>query len=197
MPMPPKILFITSNSGKLEIAKQVLQPFNIHIEGVSIDLPEPQSLDSMAIITLKVQEALKHKDQFPAGSGLLIDDTFLFLKALSGSDGTGLPGPLIKWFLESIGAQGIYDLAHKYNNFEASAGVVLGYVDTKNPEEILYIHNVVEGTIIPPQGSRFGFNPIFVPKGHTQSYGQMPDWEYRSSCPRAQALKDLIARIKG
>ena len=87
--------FITGSANKFAEVQQVL----VHVEltQLRIDLPEIQKVDAKKIIEAKLQEALRHK---PEGD-FIIEDTSLYMDALP-----GLPGPLVKWFLETIGVQG-------------------------------------------------------------------------------------------
>ena len=55
----------------------------------------------------------------------------------------------------------------------------------------------VEGTLVwPPRGERgFGYDPIFVPAGHDQTFGEMdPDAKHRIS-HRADAFRKLVAAL--
>lgn len=42
----------------------------------------------------------------------------------------------------------------------------------------------------------FGYDPIFIPKGFTQTFGQLPDEVKNSFSHRARAFKQLFERIK-
>ena len=55
-----------------------------------------------------------------------------------------------------------------------------------------------EGTIAPtPKGERgFGWDPIFVPKGHTKTWGEMDPEEQKETSMRRIALKKLEAFLK-
>src|SRR3989339_330772 len=124
------IHFITGNKNKFEEAKEIIN----NLEQLDIDLPEIQSIDPEEIIKAKLSEALKHhKGEF------IVDDTSVYLDCLN-----GLPGPLIKWFLKSLGREGIYNLCEKMGNNNATAKTVIGYT---NGKEIQYFSGELKGTI--------------------------------------------------
>jgi len=56
----------------------------------------------------------------------------------------------------------------------------------------------VKGKILEaPQGDDgFGYDPIFMPEGHNRSFAEMSDDEKNEISHRANALKDLIAKIE-
>ena len=94
--------FITGNEYKLKEAQMIVP----NIDNITLDLPEIQSLDQKEIIASKLKEATKeHEGEF------FIEDVSLYIECLN-----GFPGPLVKWFLKSLGTQGIADLVQKYNN---------------------------------------------------------------------------------
>ena len=90
------LYFITGNKNKFEEAKAMIPS----LQQLDMDLVEIQSTDAHEIIRAKLNEALKYHE-----GELIVEDTSLYLSCLN-----GLPGPLIKWFLKSIGNEGIYNL---------------------------------------------------------------------------------------
>ena len=170
------IYFITGNIGKLSEAKSVIGD----IEGYDVDLPEIQEIDAHAIIRAKLLEGLKHKD-----GELVVEDTSLYFDALN-----GLPGPLIKWFLNTIGADGLYNLAEKLGNTKAYAKSIIGYA--KNADKIEFFEGVIEGVIVPPVGDNgFGWDAIFKPTGHDKTFAEMDFDEKNSISMRKAAFQRL------
>ena len=53
------------------------------------------------------------------------------------------------------------------------------------------VEGVCAGTLLPaPRGSNgFGYDPLFVPDGHTRTFAEMPDTEKNAISHRAQALQ--------
>ena len=159
------LYFITGNKNKFEEIKSVLPD----IEHLGMELPEIQEIDPKKIIEAKLKEALNHK----AGE-FIVEDTGLYLDCLK-----GLPGPLVKWFLKTIGLGGIFQIAEKLKNNRAEAKTIIGYA--KSHEEIYFFEGSVSGQIVSPRGdSRFGWDPIFQPDGQNQTFAEM-DGEKRQS----------------
>src|SRR3989344_9423933 len=96
------LYFITGNKNKFAEVKSVLSD----IEQLDMDLPEIQDFDPHKVVRAKLIEALKHKD-----GEFIVEDTSLYLDCLG-----GLPGPLIKWFMKTIGNEGLCNLAEKLGN---------------------------------------------------------------------------------
>lgn len=152
------IYFITGNNNKFAEAKEIISD----LEQFAIDLPEIQEIDATKIIQAKLEEALKHKT-----GEFIVEDTSLYLDCLN-----GLPGPLIKWFLQTIGNNGIFELAKKYNNFQASAKTCIGYAKNKN--DIRFFTGEIKGAIVESEAlSSFGWDPIFKPDGYDKTFAEM------------------------
>ena len=110
------LYFITGNKGKLMEVQSILG----NVEALDIDLPEIQELDAHKIIRAKLEEAQKHQE-----GEFIVEDTSLYFEALK-----GLPGPLIKWFMKTIGNDGLYKIAESFNAYNAEAKTIIGYSDS-------------------------------------------------------------------
>lgn len=169
------ITFITGNKNKLKEAQEILGD----VQGHEVDLPEIQEIDPHKIIGAKMSEA---KSQ--GLSSFIIEDTSLYFDALN-----GLPGPLIKWFLDSIGNQGIYELVQNKSD-KAQAKTIIGYMDELG--KISYYEGIVEGKIVEPKGdTSFGWDPIFLPNGHGKTFAEMSSEEKNEVSMRKLALVEL------
>ncbi len=153
--------FITGNKNKFEEIKAVFPA----IEMLEIDLHEIQEIDPHKIIEHKLTEALKHHS-----GEFIIEDTSLYLEALN-----GLPGPLVKWFLKTIGNSGLAEIAEKLNNGKAEAKTIIGYA---NGKDIQFFEGQVAGTIVFPRGETgFGWDVIFQPEGYAKTFAEMSEEE--------------------
>lgn len=172
------IYFITGNTGKISEAKAILGADRI--EALDIDLPEIQEINPQTIIKEKLSEALKHRS-----ADLIVEDTSLYLDALN-----GLPGPLIKWFLKTIGVNGLFEIAEKLGNHSAQAKTIIGYAeDSKN---IKFFEGTIEGKIVRPSGNNgFGWDAIFKPNGYDITFGQMSSEEKNLFSMRRLAFQKL------
>lgn len=170
--------FITGNKGKVSEAEAILGVGEI--KALDIDLPEIQEIDAHVIIKEKLLEALKHKD-----GDLIVEDTSLYINALN-----GLPGPLIKWFLKTIGVKGLSEIVDKLGNNKAQAKTIIGYA--KNAKNIKFFEGVIEGEIVKPSGDNgFGWDPIFKPNGYDITFGEMDREEKNSFSMRKLAFEKL------
>ncbi len=171
-----KLIFITGNKGKFEEAKAIIPD----LEQSDIDLVEIQSIDSKEVITHKLEEARK----MVTGS-FAVEDNSLYLEALN-----GLPGPLIKWFLKTIGNDGLYKLAESFNNFNASAKVVIGL--SKEDRTTEFFEGEIKGKIVSPRGENgFGWDAIFEIEGTGKTFAEMTQEEKNEISMRKIAFQKL------
>lgn len=169
------LYFITGNKGKIAEVKNIFGD----VEALDIDLLEIQSLDAHEIIRAKLEEAQKHQT-----GEFIVEDTSLYLEGLK-----GLPGPLIKWFMKTIGNDGLYKLAQAFGNFNAEAKVIIGYSNARG--EISFHEGATKGTIVAPRGEGFGWDPIFQPNGYSKTFGELSTEEKNSFSMRKIALESL------
>ena len=170
------LYFITGNKNKFEEIVAILP----EVEQLDIDLPEIQEIDPHEIIKAKLLEAFNH-----TSGEFIVEDTSLYFDCLN-----GLPGPLIKWFMKSIGNNGLSDLVEKLRNDKAVAKTMIGYA--KDKDEIHYFEGVVEGKVVKPRAtSGFGWDPIFLPDGHAKTFAEMDKSEKNELSMRRMALNKL------
>ncbi len=170
------IYFITGNKKKFEEVKMMLP----EVELLDVDLPEIQEIDAREIVKNKLLEALNHhKGEF------IVEDTSLYLDCLK-----GLPGPFIKWFLKTIGNNGLAEIAEKLGNDGAEAKTIVGYA--KSPKEMYFFEGTIRGRIVKPRGeSNFGWDPIFLPEDHEKTFAEMNREEKNRISMRRNALSKL------
>ena len=170
------IHFITSNKNKFEEA----QVFIPDLKQLNIDLLEIQSLDPKEIIRNKLEQAYQHTN-----GEFIVEDTSLHLEALS-----GLPGPFIKWFLETIGKAGLARIAFEAKQPVAVARAIIGYSRAEN--DFHFFEGMVKGTIVEPRGtSKFGWDPIFMPYGQKQTFAEMSLGAKNEISHRSAAFRKL------
>ncbi len=168
------IYFITGNEKKFKEAKKLVDD----LEQLSVDLPEIQHMDAHEVLKAKLQEAFKyHEGEF------IVEDTSLYMSCLN-----GLPGPLNKWFFESLGNDGVYEVANKLGNLEVEAKTVVGYA--RSPTDIHFFEGVLPGRLVEPrEGRMFGWDPIFQPKGYEKVFGEFTTEEKNKISMRGKAFK--------
>ncbi len=169
------LYFISGNQGKVNEIKESIPS----LENIALDLLEIQSLDPQEIIAGKLKEATRQRK-----GAFFVEDTSLYLDCLN-----GFPGPLIKWLLERLGAAGVADLVHHYDDHGATAKTVIGYSDGR---DIHFFTGEVRGTIVLPKGKNaFGWDPIFLPKGYTKTFAEMTLEEKNKISHRRKAVMKL------
>ncbi len=172
-----KLTFITGNAGK---AKYLSDYFHMPIEHTKIDLQEIQSLSLHDVVEDKARRAYEI-----VGSPVLVEDvslTFLPMKAL--------PGPLIKWFLDTLGNDGLCKLIDQYETRDAYAEVMFAVCDA---DGVHVFSGDCKGAIAnTPRGEAgFGWDSIFIPSGHTKTWAEMTDQEKHETSMRKIALSKL------
>jgi inosine triphosphate pyrophosphatase len=175
-----KLYFITGNEGKFKEIAAIIP----NLEMLKLDLDEIQSLDPREVIEHKLaQAAAQHDGEF------IVEDTSLSLTCLQ-----GLPGTFVKWFLETLGAEGLAALAMKHEDRSAIARVTIGYRDRQGVNHFFVGES--EGDIVPPRGSAaFGWNPIFQPKGESRTFGEMTVEEKNHISMRGIAARKLASHL--
>ncbi len=174
------IYFVTGNSNKFSEAQQQIPS----LQQVDFDLPEEQSLDPQYVIRKKLEAGLK---QHPGP--MIVEDTSLYLDGLN-----GFPGPLVKWMLQSVGNQGIYNLCVGVHDRKAVVKTVIGYSDGNG--DIQFFEGAIHGQIVEPYGNDgFGFDQIFQPDGISETFAEMGGEfkaEFSMRTIAFQALKEFL-----
>jgi len=176
-----ELYFITSNVGK---AKYLSDYFDFPVEHKKLDLPEIQSLDLAEIVSDKAKRAYEIIKK-----PVLVEDVSLVFNALD-----KLPGPLIKWFYETLGNDGLCDLLDRYGDKRAKAAVSFALCING---EVKIFSGSCEGRISDkPRGEAgFGWDPIFIPDGFVKTWAEMSaDEKHQTSMRRIalEKLKDFI-----
>ncbi len=175
------LYFITGSLGKFAEAKAILP----ELQQLAIDLPEIQEIDPRVIIDAKLRAALAVQ----RGS-FIVEDTSLYIHSLK-----GLPGPLIKWFLKTLGNKGLAKIALSAGDAQAEAATIIGYA--AGTGDISFFEGRIKGTIVAPRGdSGFGWDPIFVPDGYSVSFAEMSAEEKNKISMRKIAFQKLADFLK-
>mmetsp|Transcript_21641 Transcript_21641/g.50480 ORF Transcript_21641/g.50480 Transcript_21641/m.50480 type:complete len:195 (-) Transcript_21641:95-679(-) len=116
-------------------------------------------------------------------------DTCLCYHALN-----GLPGPYIKWFLDTIGHDGLNKLLAGYEDKSAYAQCTFALCAGPGCDVRVFVGRT-EGKIVPARGPLdFGWDPVFEPKeGGGRTYAEMPKAEKNAISHRGRSLAELRA----
>ncbi|MEK7634605.1 MAG: RdgB/HAM1 family non-canonical purine NTP pyrophosphatase [Patescibacteria group bacterium] len=174
--------FATKNINKLREVNEILDR---SLEQIAVDLYEPQGLDVAEVIREKTEDAFRKTGKF-----VLVEDTALEFRAWN-----GLPGALIKWFLETVGNEGLLKMLAGVENRRAVAKTAVGFFDGNKAHVFV---GEIEGTI--PETIRgsggFGWDPIFIPDGFNKSFAEMTSEEKNAVSMRRRALERMKESLK-
>ncbi|EFX01172.1 non-canonical purine NTP pyrophosphatase [Grosmannia clavigera kw1407] len=191
MASPTTVLhFVTGNANKLAEVRAILeQPAS---SSSSSSVPLPITVTSRSIDLLEIQAASKEEVTLDKcrraveiiQGPVLVEDTCLCFNALN-----GLPGPYIKWFMTSLGHDGLNKLLAGHE--DKSAQAVCTFALSKGPgHEPMLFQGVTDGKIVPARGpANFGWDPIFEYEGKT--YAEMDKEQKNTISHRYKALQKL------
>jgi XTP/dITP diphosphohydrolase len=180
-----KIYLVTSNQGKLREFRSALAPLGYEVEHSTEECDEIQA-DTLREVVLFCLEQLKDK-----GLGdFVIDDSGLFVHGLK-----GFPGVYSSYALRTIGLDGVLRLldgvADRSAHFECCIGASIG-------GEHLTVTGRCDGSInFRPSGTDgFGFDPLFVPSGYSQTFAEISIGEKNRISHRGKAVQAFSAELR-
>ncbi|KAJ5460284.1 uncharacterized protein N7458_001836 [Penicillium daleae] len=147
--------FVTGNPNKVIEVNAILGD-SIPIRALALDIPEIQgSLEDIA--RDKCRRAAKM-----VNGPVIVEDSALEFHAMN-----RLPGPYIKYFLESLGNDGLNKLLAPYEDKSADAVCTFAF-SSGPPSEPLIFQGRLQGKIVAAKGPPvFGWEPIFEHGGET------------------------------
>ena len=177
--MLDRIALITGNAGK---AAEYAAMLGIEVTPAKAELTEIQSLDVAEVAARKAADAYAQ-----LGEPVIVDDTGLIIHAWN-----GLPGALVAWFLDTVGAQGILAMAAGLTDRHAAVSTALGYATA---DGVRVFQGTVNGTLATePRGEAgFGYDSIFTPDSDAsqRTYAQMTSEEKNKISHRRRAVEEM------
>ncbi|HXT22751.1 MAG TPA: non-canonical purine NTP pyrophosphatase [Thermoanaerobaculia bacterium] len=179
--IPVSFTLVTGNPDKRAEAERIL---GSPVDCVPLDLPEPQSLDLLAVLRAKGDEAFRRLRR-----PVVVEETGLELAALN-----GFPGPLVKWMLAAVGAEGIARTALALGDARVTARCALLWTD--GDREVIG-EGETDGTLVHPArgAGGFGWDPVFLPDGEARTYGELSAADKDRLGHRGRAWRDLLAKL--
>jgi XTP/dITP diphosphohydrolase len=191
------LVIASHNPGKVVEIRRLLEPYDIQVAGAAeLHLPEPEETgSSFAENACLKAEAAASRSCAPA----LADDSGMCVAALDGAPGiysARWAGPekdfriAITRVESELKAKGTPDLRAWFVCALALAA--------PGQETEIFEGSVFGAVTFPPRGNRgFGYDPIFVPEGYRQTFGEMdPDAKHAMS-HRAKAFAKLVRSVFG
>jgi XTP/dITP diphosphohydrolase len=186
-----RLVIATHNPGKLAEMRELLAPYGIDaISAGELDLPEPDE-DGMNFrdnARIKAQAAALATD-LPA----FADDSGLVVDALDGAPGIHSarwagPEKNFRRAMETIQVK-LYErgaTAPEKRTAHFVSALCVAWPDGHVED----FEARVDGTLVwPPRGTKgFGYDPMFLPDGHTRTFGEMPSEEKHGLPPRGKGL---------
>jgi XTP/dITP diphosphohydrolase len=187
-----RLVIASHNEGKVKEIAELFAPFGIEtVPASSLGLAEPEETGKSFAenAALKALAAAK-----ASGLPALADDSGLEVAALGGAPGIhsarwagenrdfGAAMERVARELEAVGA------SDRRARFTCALAVA-------TPEgRVQVFEGQVSGTLVfPPRGTRgFGYDPIFVPEGYAETFGEMEPWRKHAISHRARAFEKLI-----
>lgn len=181
------IHYVTSNKSKFDEACKILDLAQLQARGITI-VHTPLELDELQGTSYQITRHKILQAYHALKAPCLIDDTSLYARALN-----GLPGPYIRSFLESMGADGLADLISHYD--DQGCTVMCHIAFTQDGQEPLFFEGLLQGTIVKPRGTRvpnpINWNAIFQPEGQSRTFAEMSLEEMSQISARSFALTNF------
>ena len=169
------------NAGKIKEISALIEPFGLTAIGAEeAGLPEPEETE----------------DSFE-GNVALADDSGLVVEALDGAPGiysarwAGEPRDFYR-AMEKVEAE-LEKRGTTNRNARFVCALALVHPDG---EEAVFVGTVDGALVWPPRGDRgFGYDPVFVPDGHTATFAEMEPAAKHAMSHRADAFSQLISAV--
>jgi XTP/dITP diphosphohydrolase len=186
-----KLVIATHNAGKLREMHELLSPFGIDVLSAGqLGLPEPDETGS----TFRENAAIKaHAAAVAAQLPALSDDSGLVVEALGGQPGihsarwagAGKDFSAAMAQIERLMQERGATVASQRAAHFVSA-LCVAWPDGHVEETEARVNGVL---VWPPRGERgFGYDPMFLPDGHSRTFGEMSSEEKHGLPPHGLGL---------
>jgi len=174
-------IFVSGNPGKIAEARLAA---GADLPAAELDLPEFQSLDMGEVRRGKAAAAWAALRR-----PVVVEEAGLELAAMN-----GFPGPLVKWMLQAVGAEGIAKTAAALGDTRAVARCLLLY---KEGDEEIVAEGITEGTLVHPgRGTHgFGWDPVFLPTGESRTFAELDGLDKLAVSHRGKAWREMIRKL--
>jgi XTP/dITP diphosphohydrolase len=183
-----RLVIATHNAGKLRELRELLAPYGVEaVSAGELGLAEPEESGASFRANARI------KAQAAAGaSGLpaFADDSGLAVEALEGAPGiqsARWAGPD-----KDFGAamQKIEDLLRERSTDDRRAHFISALCVAWPDGHLEEFEGRVDGALVwPPRGDQgFGYDPVFLPEGHSRTFGEMSSDEKHGLPPKGKGL---------
>jgi len=200
-PQPGRIIAATHNPGKVRELSDLLQPIGFTpVSAGELGLPEPEETAD----TFQGNAELKALAAARGAGGLaLADDSGLAVDALAGAPGiysARWAGPQKDF---ALAMQKVEDSLQSETSADGEIDRRASFVSVltlawPNGETVSFEGRVRGQLVWPPRGGNgFGYDPVFVPEGETETFGEMDPAKKHVISHRAVAFTKLKAWLGG
>jgi XTP/dITP diphosphohydrolase len=197
LPRGSVLIVASHNAGKVREIKALLGPHGIQPIGAGdLHLPEPEETG----LTFAANAELKARAAADAGKHpALADDSGLWVNALNGDPGIYSArwagsakdfGAAMARVERELLEKQVHDLSAK---FVCALSLAMPAHDGKEGEIQTFEGEVHGRLTFPPRGNRgFGYDPIFIPDGGSQTFGEIDPHVKNAMSHRARAFEKLL-----
>ena len=199
-PIGEKLVIATHNPGKLREIADLVVPLGITcVSAAELDLPEPEEIGNTFAdnADLKAREAADL-----SGLPALADDSGLCVDALHGRPGIFSA----RWAEDEDGnrdwgramEKGWRDCEATEPDAAPTAHFACSLaIAWPNDGQVETFDGRVDGVLVwPPRGDKgFGYDPMFVPVGHEQTFGEMEPLEKHNMSHGAEAFRKFTEAL--
>ena len=191
-----ELVIATHNQGKLEEIKHLFETFEVKIRSAGeLGIIEPKETEDTFVGNARIKAHFAAKEsQVPS----LADDSGITIDALNGA-----PGVYTADWAETSGGRDFVYAMEKTQN-------ALAEVDATHPRSAQFrctlvlawpdghdevFEGIIAGSLVwPMRGENgHGYDPIFLPDGYNQTFGEMDRWEKNKISHRADAFTKLLS----
>jgi len=186
-----KLVVASHNKGKVREIEDLLRPLGFEIVGAE-GLAEPEETGA----TFEANAILKARAACDAtGLAALADDSGLSVSALGGAPGIYSA----RWAGESKDfARAMARVERELGPRDPSAKFVCVLALAEPGREVKTFRGEVHGRLVfPPRGTKgFGYDPIFVADGMSETFGEIDPGLKHAISHRAKAFEKFVAALK-
>ncbi|OWK28174.1 RdgB/HAM1 family non-canonical purine NTP pyrophosphatase [Sphingomonas mucosissima] len=192
---PGKLVIASHNPGKVREIAALLEGHGLDVVSAKeLDLPEPEETGTTFVMNAELKaRAAADLSGLPA----LADDSGLCVEALGGDPGIFSA----RWAGESkdfgLAMQLVNDKVAAIEDASRDAHFVCALALAWPDGHVEWFEGRVDGTLVwPPRGDKgFGYDPMFLPNGRDETFGEMDQDEKHRISHRADAFNQLVAAV--
>jgi XTP/dITP diphosphohydrolase len=191
-----KLVVASHNAGKVREIGALLRPFGVEtVSAGDLGLPVPAETEETFEGNARIKS---HAAARASGLPALADDSGIAVEALGGAPGVHTAD----WAETQAGRDYMLAMRRAWDALEALAApeprrarfVCCLSLAWPDGHDETFVGTASGRLVWPPRGERgFGYDPMFVPDGHRQTFGEMAPEGKHAISHRADAFRRLVA----